>query len=696
MRCLFPVIKICSNELKFITGRGRVSRLSSVGNAAFSLSYSSDEEEKLVGKSESVDDKLLGVFDSFSTLFLKCNEIFTHGSNELITLRHKPGKLNRIALILIKCGWDLSGGLSVLLDGDVVHMMNVLFRESLDASLVLYFFRWSEDFKSSGHSICTICTMIHILVSGNMNYRAVDLIAHILRNVEHEELFEALYETHTDRRVLKIVCSMLVECYTSEKRIEEAWKITHKMKRFSLFPTIAVYNRLLAALLELELTDIAWDLFEDVHQYIGLNASVFSLFIHYHCRKGCIRSAWKLLTDMRSFKIAPDVVSYTMVINSLCKMSLLKEASSILFKMIGMGMPLDIVIISAVVDGYCKNGRLKESLMVMKYFNISPNLFIYNSFISDSCKKGDMVEACQTFCDMIESGKCPDCFCYTTIITGYCNTEDPSSALKYFGMMLKGGVEPSIVTYTSLVNMFSKQRDMEMTEHTLQVITDEGLTLDKVAYNVIMSVYTKNGQLHKAFQLLDEMRSRKVSPDIVTYNTIIEGLMLRGFMEEGKALLDELPRRGLYPDAITFTSVVSGLMKEGNFEDAFLVWHCMSERAVEPDVITCGALLSGYCRQKRMEEAMFLFRRMLSAGLKPDLILFNTLIYGFCRAGDVDNAIYMVGMMVEYETLPNESTLRALVLGYEHRLVADPVGMATLKLRSKLMEFGFGFGLDNR
>uniref|UniRef100_A0A7N0ZYG1 Pentatricopeptide repeat-containing protein n=1 Tax=Kalanchoe fedtschenkoi TaxID=63787 RepID=A0A7N0ZYG1_KALFE len=682
MRAFFPVIKVSSNELKFIVGRGRVSRLFSVGNTALALSYSSDEEEKSVNKSQSVDDSLSGVFGSASSRMLKCNGIFLRGAKEYVVLKHKPGKLNRIASILVTCGWDLSGDLSVLLEGsDVVHVMNLLFWKSKDASLVLYFFRWSEDFKGYGHSIYSICTMIRILVSGNMNYRAVDLIAHVSRNFEGEELLENLFETHMDRSVLKTACSMLVKCYTRETRIEEAWKFVHQMKQFALFPSAAVYNLLLAQLLKLEETDIAWDLFEDVRQNIGLNASLFSLFIDYYCRKGSIGSAWKVLTDMRNLEILPDVVSFTSVIDSLCKMSRLKEATSILLKMVGMGLSLDSVVVSAVVDGYCKNGRSGEALKVMKYFKISLEIFTYTSFLSDLCKRGDMVEACQTFYDMMTSGLYPDCFCYTTLIAGYCNAGDTSSSLKYFGMMLKGGIKPSLVTYTSLISLFSKHGDTEMIEHILQVTTDEDLVLDLTSYNVLMNAYAKNGQLHKAFQLLDEMSSCKISPDIVTYNTIIEGLILRGFIEEAKALLDELPRRGLNPDVITFTSVVSGLSKNGNFEDAFLMWHCMSEHAIEPDVVTCSALLSGYCRQKRMDEAMFLFRRMLTSGLKPDLILFNTLIYGFCRVGDVDSAVLVVDMMVEYDTFPDEITLRALVLGYGHRMVADPLGMATLKLR---------------
>ncbi|KAF8406079.1 hypothetical protein HHK36_008159 [Tetracentron sinense] len=702
----FSIINVYTWGSKLIFGRTETFKFFLFRNFASSCSSVWEAEVTTTEDSTSTDEDSLPNGKCISSEFMEHNrfflrrkdicEIFYSDFSMFENMKAEEEEMKRIKLILSNRGWNLGFGNGHRIDlnqFNVMRILNDLFDESSDASLALYFFRWSESCMESKHEIQSVCTMIHILVCGNLNHRAVDLLLHLVRNKGggeewHNLLLEVLEETRKDRRILELVYSMLVNCYVEENMLSMALKSVHRMKLLNIFPTIGVCNTLVGALLGSKQMELALGVLGEMQiRGMGFNASIISLFIREYCTEGNLESGWKLLLNMQNHGFQPDVVAFTIVIDALCKRGRLKEATSILFKLIQMGISLDSVSISPVIDGYCKVGRLEEAMEVWKIFGFPLNVFVYNSFISMLCKNGKMAEAAELFYEMSKLGIFPDCCIYTTIIRGYCKVGEVYKALKYLGKMLKMGLRPAVTTYTVFIDNYCKFGDLEMAEHLFRKMVTEGLKPDVVAYNTLMDGYGKKGHLHKAFELLDRMRSADVLPDVVTYNILIHSLSMRGFVKESQEILEELITRGFSPDVWTFTNVIGGFSKEGNFEEAFLVWSYMSEQGMRPDVVTCSALLNGYCKARRMEEADVLFRKMLGAGLNPDLILYNTLIHGFCSVGNIVDACQLVNMMAECGIIPNEITYRGLVHGFEKKWVENPVEHAAIKMRQILLKY---------
>ncbi|KAK9283272.1 hypothetical protein L1049_011508 [Liquidambar formosana] len=395
MKASFSIINVCSAGLKLMFGRNKAYKFFSAGNIALSSSSFSEDEEYILENSSSTDNDLLPSVKCISDEFGESNEPLFSGNDNCEFVdedssipknqKLEDDEMKTIKLILAKRRWNLDSQNWYRIDlnqFNIMKILNDLFEESLDAALALYFFRWSESCTRSKHSIRLVCSMIHILVSGNMNYRAMDLILHLVRNnVKEQEghilLLKVLHETHTERRVLQTVCSMLVDCYVKENMMGIALKSTCQMKHLNIFPSIGVCNSLLRALLRSEQLELAWDLLEEMQsQGMGFNASIISLFIYNYCTKGDLKNGWKLLMEMKNHGIKPDVVVYTIVIDSLCKMSRLKDATSILFKMTQMGISLDSVSISSIIDGYCKEGKSEEAIEILNIFNCPPNVFV--------------------------------------------------------------------------------------------------------------------------------------------------------------------------------------------------------------------------------------------------------------------------------------------------------------------------------
>ncbi|CAB4268525.1 unnamed protein product [Prunus armeniaca] len=467
MAGLLSIINVYTSQLKLIFRRRSALRYySSVNSALSSITLSEDETSTLEDTVAADNDDICEPVDTG----------FLFSINE----RPDEDEMKRLMLILAKRGWNLGcqNGYNIYLNQlNIIDLLNDLFEESLDAKLVLYFFKWSECCSGSKHTIQTICRMIHILVSGNLNHRAVDLILHLVRN-------------HGD---------------------EESCIIRIKAVGIGMGFSGSYADR-----------------------GMGLNAAMMSLFINKYCSEGDLESGWKLLLEMKNYGIQPDVVSFTIVINSLCKMSYLNEATALLFKMTQLGISPDPVLLSSIIDGHCKLGQTEVAISILKIFNTSLNIFIYNSFISKLCTDGNMVEASSLFHEMSLLGLLPDCFCYSTIIDGYCKVRDIDRAFQYFGKMLKNGITPCVTTYTSLIDAYCKSGNMETAEYSFHKMISAGLAPDVVTFNTLMDgfgrrdTYKRERRIEEANVLFHKMLNIGLRPDLILYNTLIMGIVVLG------------------------------------------------------------------------------------------------------------------------------------------------------------------------
>ncbi|KAM0938963.1 putative tetratricopeptide-like helical domain superfamily [Dioscorea sansibarensis] len=556
---------------------------------------------------------------------------------------------SRIEALLEARGFDLSFLNSKLDDLDFAHALNHLFDVSCDAALAFYFFRLSQRSHGIQHNLRTICTLIHISVSGNLNHIAVNLLRGIVAELGEGEgewihlVFDVLRDGSRERKDLGIVYSMLVRCCVDVGKVGAGLQLMERMKRYGFFPSVVEYC-------------------------MG--------------EHGDFGGAWKLVLEMWSGGVGVDVVVYTTVIHGLCKQGFVREGTCLLYKMLQMGVIIDSVLIASVINCYCKAGRMSEVKVFRSFPECVPDVFMYNSFMLRLCRDGNVVEANRLLNEMFELGVTPDSYNYDTLVVGYCKSEQVEEALKVFGQMIRRGHRPSVLTYTVLIEGHGKENQCELqtVETFFHAMKTDCLQPDVLAYNALIHVYCQMGYMSKAYELKDMMMRDGVSPDVATYNILMHGLIKRGFILESRELFNELVRRGFSPDKITYTDMIHGYSKQAKFEEAYLIWCTMTENGTKPDLVTCSALLSSMCKAKRMHEASVFFQKMLSIGLEPDLILYNTLIRGFCSEGNVDEAFNLLSAMAKHGVFPDNSTCRSLIYGLEKKGMENPIESAALKL----------------
>ncbi|KAK9122574.1 hypothetical protein Sjap_012176 [Stephania japonica] len=244
-------------------------------------------------------------FTESNGVFLTGKEIVSFYSCESSVFGVERGEcretngVSRIKSALVGCGWDLERNIE-LDELNMVRILNDLYDGSSSATLSFFFYGLCETYAESKHRVRSVCTMVHILVAGNMNHKAVSLPRFLISKCNcsddwHCYLFDVIEDTRRDRRVLEIVYSMLVGCYVRENMVVMAVKFVNRMKVVNVFPDIGVCNSLIKALLKLKMMELAWELFEEMLKRGMGNTCIVSLFIHQHCAEGLFERRARLL-----------------------------------------------------------------------------------------------------------------------------------------------------------------------------------------------------------------------------------------------------------------------------------------------------------------------------------------------------------------------------------------------------------------
>ncbi|KAK4787235.1 hypothetical protein SAY86_011068 [Trapa natans] len=578
-----------ADKLQPILGRRVIRFLFSSSSALTCIDVLKDQPHSSNGLSSSHDDIWFDI-DRMPAMAFRENEYFAVDycyeiSKDQI---NEDVEMINIRTILANHGWSLgcnSWHRIELNEFNVIRVLDILFYENFDAALAQYFFRWSERCTGIKHTIRSLCTMVHIMVTSNKNCRAVDLILYMIRryckdNNSYDLLIHILHQTHRERKILELVYSMLVDCYIDEGMVNTAYCISYKIKQLNIFPSLGVCNKLIERLLQLKQLNMAWDFFEEMQNHgIAINASIICLFIHDCCARSDIGKAWKMIALMNNHGIRADVVSYSIIIHSLCRMSCLKEATCVFFKMLQARVHVDSVLISSLVDGYCKVGNLHEAMNVLKINNIHLNIYLYSSFITRLCRDNDMLNASDMFHRMTE---------------GYAKHGLLNEIFELLSIMRSMNTPPDIVSYNILIHCLILKGFMHEANNILEELIQRGFSPDKVTFTTFINGHSRRGDFKEAFLAWFNMSEKQIEPDLITCSALLSGYCKVEKMEEANALFKMMLNTGMKPDVILFNTLIHGFCRTGNIFDACEMVRTMVQHSILPNNTTYRALILGF------------------------------------------------------------------------------------------------------
>lgn len=228
--------------------------------------------------------------------------------------------------------------------------------------------------------------------------------------------------------------------------------------------------------------------------------------LRHYARKQDIQSMMELIDRLPSFRLAPDLVTYTTLITGL----------------LDAGKP----------------HAAKGILDVMQKAKIAPNSYVYSLLIADLGRKG--------------------------------NSEAMASAEAIHEQMKRAGVRPTITTWTSLASGYFRANMIKEGLNTLKRAQAKGIKLDRVGYNMLFRsiIFTDSvppaeldrilrGQTRQAEHslgnatnteaalfLLRNMIDSHVEPDTDTWFIILDGLVRQEKWSEGEVVIRLMRSRG--------------------------------------------------------------------------------------------------------------------------------------------------------
>ncbi|GKC11456.1 pentatricopeptide repeat-containing protein [Tanacetum coccineum] len=270
----------------------------------------------------------------------------------------------------------------------------------------------------------------------------------------------------------------------------------------------------------------------------------YSILLHGYCKKGKISEAIELLRNMIANGCFPNNYTCNSLLESLWKEGKVLEAEELLNKMKERGYALDTVTYNIVLDGLCKSGKVDKAIETLHEMwnqedddnnrnNCMPDLITYSTIINALCKDGKLDEAKKKFIEMVGRNVYPDSVIYDIFVSNLCKKGKVSSAFRVLKDMEKKGYNKSLQTYNSLIL---------------------GLGM--------------KSQFFEMYGLVDEMRERGISPNVCTYNNMIKCLCESGQTDDATKLLDEMLTKGVSPNISTFELLIRPLCQIGEFKPA--------------------------------------------------------------------------------------------------------------------------------
>ncbi|PNX90165.1 pentatricopeptide (PPR) repeat protein [Trifolium pratense] len=98
---------------------------------------------------------------------------------------------------------------------------------------------------------------------------------------------------------------------------------------------------------------------------VAPNVRSYTIVINGFCKIKMVDEAINLFNEMHSRKIIPNVVSYTTLIDGSCNVGRLEDALEIFKDLLVKGYNLNVYTYTIIIKGFCKTGMFDEALTML-------------------------------------------------------------------------------------------------------------------------------------------------------------------------------------------------------------------------------------------------------------------------------------------------------------------------------------------
>ncbi|KAF3329239.1 pentatricopeptide repeat-containing protein [Carex littledalei] len=296
------------------------------------------------------------------------------------------------------------------------------------------------------------------------------------------------------------------------------------------------------------------------------DTSVYNSLITAHLHS---RDKIKALAKARGYfdkmktieRCQPTVVTYNILLRAFAQASDVEQVE-ILFKDLDeSAINADVYTYNGVIDAYGKNGMLREMesvLMRMKINRVKPDVITFNTLIDAYGRKQAFDKMEQVFKSLLRSKESPTLPTFHCMITNYGKARLREKAELVVKKMADLGLKPSYVTRECLVMMYGYCGNVTKARDVFDEILASGQRdIHVSSLNAMLDAYCTNGVPSEAYALLNEViRKGLVVPNSSTYKLLYKAFTKAARKDLVDALLKRMDEQGIVPNKKFFLNAL--------------------------------------------------------------------------------------------------------------------------------------------
>ncbi|KAF8053659.1 hypothetical protein N665_1387s0017 [Sinapis alba] len=398
----------------------------------------------------------------------------------------------------------------------------------------------------------------------------------------------------------------------------------------------------------------------------GKDVVTCSALLCGYARKGCLEEVVRVLSEMESSGIEPNIVSWNGILSGFNRSGYHKEAVVMFQKMHHLGFLPDEIAVSSVlpsvgdlerldtgrqIHGYViKQGLLKDKCVISAMIDMygkSGNVYgiiklfeqlelmetgVCNACITGLSRNGLVDKALEMFELFKEQNMELNVVSWTSIIAGCTQNGKDIEALELFREMQVAGVKPNRVTIPSMLPACGNIAALVHGRSAHGFAVRVHLLDDVHVGSALIDMYAKCGRINMSQVIFDMMPTK----NLVCWNSLMSGYSMHGKAKEVMSIFESLVRTRLKPDFISFTSLLSACSQVGLTDEGWKYFGMMTEEyGIKPRLEHYSCMVSLLGRAGKLQEAYDLIQEM---PFEPDSCVWGALLNSCRLQNDVDLA----------------------------------------------------------
>ncbi|KAJ4961717.1 hypothetical protein NE237_021627 [Protea cynaroides] len=312
-----------------------------------------------------------------------------------------------------------------------------------------------------------------------------------------------------DRRMEAETFSLVAETLVKLGREDEALGLFKNLEKFKCSRDRITANAIVHALCAKgharKAEGVVW---HHKSKLSGVEPCIYKNLLHGWCVHGNVREARRILSEMKSLAVTPDLFCYNTLLRCLCKRNLkfnpsalVPEATNLMMEMRSNGVRPTVISFNILLSCLGRTRRVKEACRILSYMRKSgchPDWVSYYLVVRVLYLAGRFGRGNQIVDEMIEEGLIPEPRFYHDLIGVLCGVERLNHALDLLERMKKTSIGDRGPVYDLLITKLCRGGEFERARRLWEEAMDMGIILlcsSDVLDPSITKVFTKTKRI---------------------------------------------------------------------------------------------------------------------------------------------------------------------------------------------------------